>query len=347
MQKGQACFTCPERIQEREGRSMEFRVMEGSLDKIRENVPISHLNDYLNTPVQNWLDISYVSNEDFDELSNTLGVPKVLIESRLSDESYPQIDYFGRYSLIFARVTDGQLTADDSTKLSTSRSDLLVVCHGNDIITISKTQTDIFNRIMERAKKIYTPEEPLAVTILYTILKHMIEKNKQLIDEVEKHLIIFENTPLRERPTNFLETTFCLRKEINQLITALLHLKEIISDITSKSVPLEGLSERHEKKFKLLMDEVAYVYETAFFARDSLIYLVDLYMNTMSYETNKVMRIIAVITSLGIIPAVFGLLGSNIVGNPWDVQLWQLFAVLVLFMFAAGIIFYKLGWFKG
>jgi len=59
------------------------------------------------------------------------------------------------------------------------------------------------------------------------------------------------------------------------------------------------------------------------------------------------MRVIAVITSLGIIPALMGLLGSNIAGNPWDIQLWQVFTLLGILMFAMGWIFYRLGWLKG
>jgi Mg2+ and Co2+ transporter CorA len=330
-----------------EEKHMELRVIQGSLDNIQEGVSFSNLNTYLNTPAQNWLDISSVSEADFDRLSDTLGVPKILLESRLSDESYPQVDYFEHYSLIFARVTSGEMSSEDSTQPSANRSDLLVVCHGNDIITISKTRTSMFRQILERAKRIHSPGEPLAVSILYTILKYLIEKDKQIVAGVEKELINFENTPLNERQANFLETTFSLRKEINQLVPALLHLKEIISEITSKSVPLEGFSDRHEKKFEILMDEVSYVYETASSARDSLIYLVDLYMNTMSYETNKVMRTIAVITSLGIIPAIFGLLGSNIVGNPWGIELWQVFTVLGVLMLTMSWIFYRMGWFKG
>ena len=325
---------------------MEFRVIEGDLNKIRENVPFNLVTTFLNTPAQNWLDISSVSKEDYEVISDMLGVPRILLEARLSDESYPRVDYFGDYSLIFARVADGQASGQGFPLLPTGRSDMLVVCHGNDIITISKGRTDAFMQILERVRRIHGPEEPLAVTVLYTILKYLIEKDKQAISRVEKELIRLENLPLKERRGNFLEITFGLRKEINQLVPALLHLKEIISEVTSKSVPLEGFAERHEKKYQLLLDEVSYVFETASSARDGVIYLIDLYMNLMSYETNQVMRVIAVITSLGIIPAIFGLLGSNIAGNPWDIQLWQVFLVLGILMSIMAVIFYKLGWLK-
>ena len=156
-----------------------------------------------------------------------------------------------------------------------------------------------------------------------------------------------ESIPYKERPSTFLETTFHLRKEANQLVPSLLHLKELISIISSKRVPLEGFDEKHEKIFDILLDEAVYLHETASNARDDLLSLIDLYINTTSYEMNKVMRVIAVITCLGIIPAVMGLLGSNIAGNPWDIQLWQVFGILGVVMFFLGWVFYRLGWLKG
>jgi hypothetical protein len=39
-------------------------------------------------------------------------------------------------------------------------------------------------------------------------------------------------------------------------------------------------------------------------------------------------------------------MGSNILGNPWDIQLQQVFLVLGTLMLSMGWIFYRLGWLK-
>jgi Mg2+ and Co2+ transporter CorA len=248
------------------------------------------------------VDISPVSEGDFDLLSKTLGIPKILLESELVDESYPRVDYFEHYAMIFARIADIQISHNGPTRLLINRMGLLVICHKRNIITVSKSKSDLFSQIIEKAKKIHSPEEPIVVTILYTILKYILEGDKQIIAALEQELMILESIPLKNRTTGFLETNFYLRKEINQLVPSLLHLKEIISMITSKRVPLEGFSERHENIFDILMDEAIYLHETASNARDNLQSLIDLYINTTSFETNRVMRVIAIITSMGIIP---------------------------------------------
>jgi Mg2+ and Co2+ transporter CorA len=330
-----------------EPKPMEIQVMDGKLGNIHGDVSINKLGEYVGSPSQTWVDISLVSEADFDTLGKILNIPRILLESELTDESYPRMDYFEHYSLIFARIADVHVFRQGTIHLLIERKGILVVCQGQNIITLSKTKTKIFSQIIEKAKGALSPEEPMVVTILYAILKHILDKDKQIIAALEQELMLLESIPLSKRPSNFLEITFYLRKEVNQLVPSLLHLKEIISVIVSRRVPLEGFKERHEKIFDILLDEAMYLYETASSARDNLQSLVDLYINTNSHQTNKVMRIIAVITSLGIIPAALGLLGSNILGNPWDIQLWQVFGLLGIFMVIMGWVFYRLGWLKG
>jgi hypothetical protein len=43
---------------------------------------------------------------------------------------------------------------------------------------------------------------------------------------------------------------------------------------------------------------------------------------------------------------VMGLLGSNIAGNPWNIQLWQVFSLLGIFMLIMVWVFYRMGWLK-
>jgi Mg2+ and Co2+ transporter CorA len=333
--------------EESELKPMEIQVMDGTLGNAYQNVPFEKLSEYITKPSQTWVNISWVSDDDFERLSSALGISRILLESELTEDSYPRVDYFEQYSLIFARIGDIQISHKGTEWLTVDRKGLLVICHGQNIITVTKTKNDLFSQLIEKSKKALSPGEPLVVTILYTILKYILEKDKQIIVALEQELMILENIPLGKRPNNFLEITFYLRKEVNQIVPSLLHLREIISVITSKRVPLEGFSESHEKIFDILLDEATYLHETASNARDNLQSLVDLYINTTSYETNKVMRTIAVITCLGIIPAAMGLLGSNIVGNPWNIQLWQVFGLLGILMLVMGWVFYRLGWLKG
>jgi Mg2+ and Co2+ transporter CorA len=324
-----------------------IQVMDGQLANNLENVPIDSLKKYLDSPSHTWINIGCFSDSDLDKISAVMGIPRIILESELVEDSYPRVDYFGQYSLIFTRAADVQLHTTGAARFSVERTGLLIICQGPNVITISRKKTDLFAEIIEQARKVHSPDDPVVVTILYTILKHILTKDRQVIRALEKELMVLESTPLKQRSDEFFEATFYLRKEVNQLVPSLLHLREILAIITANRLSLEGFNEKHEKIFDILTDEATYLHESSSNARDNLQSLVDLYINTTSFETNKVMRVIAVITSLGIIPAVMGLLGSNILGSPWNIALWQVFCILGVLMVAMGWVFYRMGWLKG
>jgi Mg2+ and Co2+ transporter CorA len=327
--------------------AMKIKIVDRELENVSESVSLKKIGEYLIDESQTWIDISAASASDLNDLSETLGVPRLVLESELVEESYPRIDYFESYSMIFARLADMPIYEMGAGHLGVTRAGLLVICSGQNIITISKSDTGLFSKILEKTKKISSQGEPLVVSVLYTILKYSLDKDSQVINALEHELMVLENIPLKDRPASFLENTFYLKKEVNQLVPSLLHMKEMAAMITSKRVPLEGFQEQHQRLFDIMADEATYLKETAENARDNLLSLIDLYINTKSFELNKVMRLVAVITSLSIFAALAGLFGSNIVGNPWDIQLWQLFGGLAVLMLAALWVFYRLGWLKG
>jgi Mg2+ and Co2+ transporter CorA len=326
---------------------MQINVIDGDLNAAPVNIAVEKINGYLKNTSNTWIDINSVSDQDLDSLSAALGIPRLILESELQDESYPRVDYFENYSMIFTRIIDFQFTDGDNLRLQVHRTGQLIICAGQNIITLSLNKTEALSKILEKARKLHSADDSAVVIVLYSILKHILEKNKQVIAALERQIIEMENIPIKHRPSTFLETTFYLRKEVNTLVPGLLHLKEVLSIINDRRVPLAGYNDQHAKVFDILQDEAGYQYETATSARDNLLSLIDLYINTTSYEMNKVMRIIAVFTSMSILPAILGLFGSNITGNPWDIQLWQLFAGLGCIMLIMFWVFYRLGWLKG
>lgn len=325
----------------------EVRVMDGNLENIFTDIRYDQLRGFLSNYSHTWIDISCVSEEDLDRLSEVFRIPRILLENELVDESYPRVDYVDDYSMIYARIADLKVLNQGPRRIAINREGILVICQGQNIITLSKTQPRIFSLILEKARKTRATQESPVVIILHTLLKHILDKDKQIISALEQELLSLENIPFEKSPSNFLEITFNLRKEVNQVVPSLMHLKEIISVIATKRVPLEGFNDRHEKIFDILMDETTYLHETAVNVRDNLQSLIDLYINTTSHQMNKVMRLIAVFTCLGIIPAIIlGALGTNVAGNPWNVHLWQVFTIPSILMLALGWVFYRLGWTK-
>lgn len=99
--------------------------------------------------------------------------------------------------------------------------------------------------------------------------------------------------------------------------------------------------------FQRFRSEVDYLYDTMANIREEVLSVIDLHLNVVSFEMNRVMRVLAVISALGLIPAVVGgLLGMNLIDNPWPVTLPQI-AFAVLFAMVLGLYFFVVkGWLR-
>ena len=91
----------------------------------------------------------------------------------------------------------------------------------------------------------------------------------------------------------------------------------MLSIITSKKVPLEGFNKKSEEAFHVLQDGAEYLTELSHDLIENLRSNIDLYINQTSFETNRILKILAVITAISVIPsAVSGILGTNLLMYP-------------------------------
>ena len=81
--------------------------------------------------------------------------------------------------------------------------------------------------------------------------------------------------------------------------------------------------------------------------QEALLTLLDTHLNMASYDVNRFMRLLAVVSSLAIIPTIVGgLLGMNILGNPWPVTLAQVAFGTFVLMLGVLYAFMAKGWLR-
>jgi Mg2+ and Co2+ transporter CorA len=75
--------------------------------------------------------------------------------------------------------------------------------------------------------------------------------------------------------------------------------------------------------------------------------VIELHLNIVSFDMNRVMRVLAVVSVLGLIPAVIGgLFGMNLVDNPWPFTLPQVAFAVVFGMVLCLYFFFVKGWLR-
>jgi len=107
----------------------------------------------------------------------------------------------------------------------------------------------------------------------------------------------------------------------------------MLRELSRGQLSIPGLDEANREIFGLLADDTGDLYESNEDLRESLQALVDLRLNVSSFQMNRVMRLLALLTALALIPTIAGgLLGMNLQDSPWAVSLAQ-----VSFGVAAGM----------
>ncbi len=295
---------------------------------------------------QEWLDLHNISNEGFSRLSRILEISEPHFKSGLVDEIYPHIDYVQKASFIFLQSGKIKYPENAGNFLTISRSGIIVICNGTKIITVSRHSVDLFEKVLDRVNSV-KKDGTFVVPVLYGILEHMLDDYKAVLSEIEIETIKIGSTPRSRLPKDFLERIYMLDKEVSRLVSNLVHFKDMLSIITSRKVPLEGFDKTAEEAFQVLQDGAAYLNEIAHDLIGNIRSVIDLYINQTSFETNRIIKILAVVTSISVIPsAIGGLIGMNLLDAPFGAYLWQVAFVIGVCMTFAVYMFNKLGWLK-
>ncbi|WP_332449117.1 CorA family divalent cation transporter [Methanoculleus sp.] len=320
-------------------------VVEGAGDGYGEFTPAG-VKERLDDPsIAAWFEISGVSRPDFPVLSDILDLPAAYFESRLMRPSHPGITFADAARLIFVQEPERTFQARRGVRVPVvTNAGLIIVNRERTIVTVSKA-----------ADRLLAPVDldengpvgaPLEARVLYGTLDEINEKYARILVEMEAELIRFEGIPNNEMPKDFLDTAFQFKRVSSVLASSLFHQKEVMA-VIARSIPGTGPWAGEKSVFDALADETAYLHETAGNIREGLLSLIDVHINAVSYEMNRAMRVIAVLSALVLIPTLIGqTLGMNILGTPFALSLWEVTAWTVISMLVVGWIFYRLGWLR-
>lgn len=348
-------------------RAMPLPSSEG-VEKLESKLQIATLNSrgYISRPANYepispimtkdeplWIHFQGVKSVDLEFIEKATSIPMHLLESKLIRATFPRIDYIKSLPSIFlwdskAKAVDHQKESAhiDIDTFNIGENGFLIVYQDKSIITMSTGKCDLFDRISSH--KLPLEEEAFRASILSAILKQKIEDYGEIVRSIEGKTIRFEELPVNKTSPKFLEETFYIKKELQKTISNLWHFRRVVHHIVdNKNLFFPELSEDQSHMLDSLYAESDYLYETSQNTRDSLISLIELHINTVSYDMNRVMKVIAVITCVAIIPTIIGeLLGVNLTDSPYPLKITEVFFLLVFFMLMGVYIFYKINWLK-
>lgn len=304
-------------------------------------------------PRDEWLHASGLEAVHVAELAKDTGIAPAFLAQTLDRTAYPRVEAYRRFSALFTWIP--ALGADEDALVERNGVLLLVTEHG--MLTIAQRALALQEDVLADAGEIAPPPGDFTCRTVLLFLKHVLRRYDAVAGELERHARALERMPPSEGGSAFLERSFRVQRQVAELKSDLWRLKGILEALADRRLTFHGLttaegSEAEEvhalsEYLRVLADEAGYVYETVFNAREALLSLIDLHINVVSFELNKVMRVLAVLSGLGLVPAIVGgLLGMNILGNPWPVSLAEVSFGVTTAMVLALYVFVVRGWLR-
>jgi Mg2+ and Co2+ transporter CorA len=222
------------------------------------------------------------------------------------------------------------------------RCRLLVVVSAQWLITATSTRLDI----IESAGPILAGGSvPFSLAATTRVLEILADRYSQVAHECEDELYRLEEMRAAGGE-QFLNRAFQLQRHISAASGEIWRLKGLVRSPGESADSLRSALPA-SSQWLAVLDDVDTLSGRLASLKEEVKSLIELHMNVTSFEMNKFMKLLAIIGFLGLIPSVVGgLLGMNVIDNPWPVTLGQVAFGIAMGMALSLYMFAIKGWLR-
>ena len=268
-------------------------------------------------PAASWFHASNLGGDRFYELADAAAVSRDEIDRALAEDGQAKLREDAHHTMLILQMP----TVAEVGFPEVHRDRLLAVVTKQGILTATTGSFDLHTKVEHLSTRAALPKFPFPARIACALLSLVRERNLTIshrFDEEARRLEALEGGRV------FLRDTFRLRREISATALDLWHVKGIVRALADGKTTLRGADLREEKCLDNLLAETESLYETVNKSKEEVKSLIELHINFKSFEMNAFLKLLAIVSFLGLIPSVAGgLLGMNVAENPWPVTLGQ------------------------
>lgn len=261
-----------------------------------------------------WYHAENVEASDLPEIAAKWNVPLAMLQICVGEENYPRVEFF--HGTILLSVW---LRIESSTEEWVAAPVVLLV-HNESVLSITRMDTDLLQRIDTQETELPGSEMSFSSHMVLAVLELATRSAEKRVDSCERRLREMERTPVGKARRSLFAQAYGIKQELASLYADLWRLRGMINRLDEGKIKLVGAS----GPLGALGRHIEFLYTTVDNLREGVISIIELHMNSASFEMTRFMRLLAVVNVLALIPAVVGgLLGMNILGAPWPLDMSQ------------------------
>ena len=299
---------------------------------------------FKDTPTVTWINVAGVQDVHLiEQIGSQYGIHPLLLEDIVNTQQRAKVEDYGDYLFIVLHMlTYGQETGS----VESEQVSLVVGPHW--VLTFQEDESDVFGPLRTRLEQSRgrlrsAGADYLAYSLMDAVVDNYFVILEQLGDRVEE----LEDDVVSHPDEATLRTIHLLKREMVTLRRAVWPLREVISSLRRGESPL--IADGTRMYFADVYDHTVQVIETIENMRDVLAGMLDIYLSSITYRMDSVIKVLTIIATI-FIPLTFlaGVYGMNFkympeLEWPWGYPL--IWAVMIGVGVSMLVVFKRKKWF--
>jgi magnesium transporter len=293
---------------------------------------------YRNTPTVTWINIDGLTNIDvIEKIGRHFSIHPLILEDLLNTEQRPKMEDLEGYLYLTIKM----LTIGDNNQ-DVRGEHVSMILGSNYLISFQETIGDVFDPVRERIRREgrirkFGPDY-LAYALIDDIVDNyflVMEKLEERVEDLEEELVVHSSQQSLTKINKLKKDMIFLRKGVWPL-------REMINCLDRDDSSL--IKNETRIYFRDVYDHIIQVIDTLETFRDMVSGMIDIYLSSLSYKMNEIMKVLTLIATI-FIPLTFvaGVYGMNFEYMP---ELRHPYGYFIVWGVMIGVVIVMLSYFK-
>lgn len=296
------------------------------------------------TTSKRWINVNGISNEKYvRSICDAYKIHYLYQEDIMNVFQRPKVEEENDYLFMTFKSLNWQ---DDTNDIDEEQFSFFLL--QNTVITFQEKVGDNMEIIRDRLKNNTSiiKEKPIDY-LFYRLIDVTVDNYFDVLEKMGDHLESIENNIMEGTDQEDLVKIQNSKKDIMQVRKNIYPLRDVLNKLINSEHPF--INDKTKRYFKDVLDHTIQILETTETYRDINISLKDVYLNAVSNEMNKIMKILTIISTF-FIPLTFivGVYGMNFKHMPeleWPYGYYAIWVVMLIIVVVLTMWFKQKKWF--
>lgn len=246
----------------------------------------------LNKDKQLWINIKGVHDVSvLEHLGEIYNIHPLIMADIANTEHSPKIDFFEDYLFLEMKIVSYDNTANEVTSEQAS-----FILGSNFLMSFLESHNSCFDSIIARFQSNSNKTDVNPGFLLYSLIDSLVDNYYNILEKMGEDIEEIEDI-IMEKPTpKELERLHKVKRDLIYIRKAVWPLREVIRKLDSEAT---GFFEQGTSIYlRDLYEHIIQIIETVETQREIVAEILDVYLSSVSYKLNEIMKVLTVISTI-------------------------------------------------